>query len=148
MSEPFHNMPTPPGFMPGVFVAALASVALALVVLGVSRGVPLHSAWPLWSLIGAPVVEEIVFRAGLHESLLRAFDATAAPMPRWVANVVCAVTFASLHLLAYPGLTGLATFAPALAIGALYERQRRVWPCIALHALFNVIGLLLATVAH
>ena len=97
----------------------------------------------LWLLLVAPVLEEIVFRAGLQEELLRKGRLRAAA-GAVSANVFTALAFAAAHLALLPGhLAGL-TVLPALLIGAVYQRQRRLAPCIALHAFFNAIWLLWA----
>lgn len=89
-------------------------------------------------LILAPLAEEIVFRAGLQEALLR--HAVSA----WIANALTALAFAAAHLALRPGAAAALTVLPALACGYLYEQRRQVAPCVALHSLFNVIWLLAA----
>lgn len=105
----------------------------------------------LWLLWGAPLCEEIVFRAGLQEALLRRWPAAH---PAW-AIAVTALLFAAAHVGARLGASGAvgpgttwgaalvagATALPALALGVLYQRQRHWLPCAALHALFNLIWL-------
>ena len=81
----------------------------------------------------APVLEETVFRAGLQESLLRRGASGA------VSVLLTAGLFAAAHALLRPGPWAWATAAPALLLGGVYLRGRRLWPCIALHALFNAL---------
>jgi membrane protease YdiL (CAAX protease family) len=90
-------------------------------------------------LILAPLIEEILFRSGLQETLLRL---GARRGVTGLANVATAVAFAFAHLILRPDLWAGLTVIPALACGALYEQRRRVAPCIALHALFNAVWLL------
>lgn len=97
----------------------------------------------LWLVLVAPVLEEIVFRAGLQEELLRNARLRAAA-GAFSANVFTAAAFAAVHLALQPGLLAGLTVLPALLIGALYQRQRRLAPCIALHAFFNAVWLLWA----
>ena len=92
-------------------------------------------------LVLSPVVEEIVFRAGLQEALLRRAG-TAAARRTWPANAITALAFATAHLLLRPGITAALTLLPALACGHLYAQRRQIAPCIALHALFNAAWLL------
>jgi membrane protease YdiL (CAAX protease family) len=93
--------------------------------------------WPLaWLILGAPLVEEVIFRLGLQESLLRRLPARHA----WAANLLTALAFAGAHLLVRPGWLAAATLLPALAIGWTYGRQRRLAPCVLWHALFNLAG--------
>jgi membrane protease YdiL (CAAX protease family) len=87
-------------------------------------------------LVAAAVLEEIVFRAGLQTQLMRRFSMRSA-------NVLTALAFAVAHLLVRPSLLSALTFFPAMAIGFLFERQRRVLPCIALHTAFNATWLAL-----
>ena len=88
-------------------------------------------------LLIAPVAEEIVFRAGLQESLGRRLSAHAGAAP--LANALTACAFAVAHLLTRPGLLAALTVLPALLVGRVYQVQRRLAPCIALHAVFNAI---------
>jgi membrane protease YdiL (CAAX protease family) len=97
----------------------------------------------LWLVLVAPVLEEIVFRAGLQEELLRNARLRAAA-GAFSANVFTAMAFAAVHLALQPGFLAGLTVLPALLIGALYQRQRRLAPCIALHAFFNAVWLLWA----
>ncbi|HSV69840.1 MAG TPA: JDVT-CTERM system glutamic-type intramembrane protease [Methylibium sp.] len=88
------------------------------------------------TLAVAPLLEEIVFRLGLHDALLKRWG------PGWRANAAVALAFGVAHaLLRSPGL-GLGVLLPALVIGGVYERWRRLWPCVLLHAAFNGIWLL------
>lgn len=98
-------------------------------------------------VVVAPVLEEIVFRAGLQEELLRHAHPRAA-LGSLSANVLTALAFAAAHMALHPGLLAGLTVLPALLIGAVYQRQRRLAPCIALHALFNAIWLLGAGVPN
>ncbi len=94
-------------------------------------------------LVLAPVLEETVFRAGLQEQLLQHRSPRPA-LGALRANLLTALAFAAAHVLLHPGLLACLTFFPALLVGALYQRQRRLAPCIALHAAFNVIWLVWA----
>jgi membrane protease YdiL (CAAX protease family) len=86
-------------------------------------------------LVIAPLAEEIVFRLGLQEALLRRGLAPLA------ANVLTAVAFALAHLPAHSWVWSMLTFAPALALGALYARKRQLAPCVVLHAAMNGVWL-------
>jgi uncharacterized protein len=78
-----------------------------------------------------PVVEEFLFR-GVGYSLLR-------PFGRLFAIVASAIAFAAAH-----GLVEAFPLLAAFALGLAYirERTRSVYPCIALHGLFNGIAML------
>ena len=87
-------------------------------------------------LILAPLTEEIVFRAGLQEALLR------RPGTAPYANGATALAFAAAHVALRPGLWSGLTLLPALLIGALYGRRCRLGGCVALHAALNAAWLL------
>ena len=79
-----------------------------------------------------PVVEELMFR-GAGYSLLARFGQA-------VAIVVVGVTFGLVHGLVY-GLAALTLFGIGLAW--LRAKTESVYPCIAVHALFNSIALVI-----
>lgn len=89
-------------------------------------------------------LEEVIFRAGLQEAMLRA----AWPLP--LCNVITALGFALAHGLTRSWLLAAAVLPTALLIGSLYGRQRRVWPCVMTHASLNLAwwGVLVAGVPH
>jgi membrane protease YdiL (CAAX protease family) len=103
---------------------------------------PFTPLTPLWlSLLWAPALEEVLFRLGLQESLLRRGCRPA------LTSALVALAFALAHL----GLRGLswpnaATFVPALGLGLLYARTRRVSDCILAHAACNAWWWLASTV--
>jgi membrane protease YdiL (CAAX protease family) len=101
---------------------------------------------PAFLLLFSPIVEEAVFRHGLHHWALRYRWLTVRRV-RWMpsgANTLVALCFAAAHLVRLPPLLAAATIVPALLIGLLYEHTRRLWPCVALHALFNLSWLALS----
>src|SRR5262245_14076653 len=81
----------------------------------------------------APIVEELMFR-GAGYSLLARFG-------RIVAIVVTGVSFGLIHGLV-EGLLILAAFGIGLAW--LRAKTASVYPCIAVHSLFNAIALVVA----
>jgi membrane protease YdiL (CAAX protease family) len=82
-------------------------------------------------LLLAPALEETVFRGGLQEAL-------SARLARpGLANAWTACAFGLAHAVAHGDVRALAVVVPAWLVGRLYERSRRLLPCIALHALFN-----------
>jgi membrane protease YdiL (CAAX protease family) len=97
-------------------------------------------SWPaLWLVVGAPVVEEVIFRLGLQQELLQRLQPDSA----WLANGITALVFSVAHALSHSPVMAMLTLLPALFIGNFYQRSRRLAPCIALHAFFNVIWLAL-----
>ncbi len=89
-------------------------------------------------LLFSPVVEEIIFRRGLQELLL------SRRWSGWQANLVVAATFALAHWALRGSLEAVAVVLPAILVGALYERWRRLAPCVLAHALMNGVWLLAA----
>jgi len=89
-------------------------------------------------------LEELVFRAGLQEALLRA----AYPLP--LCNVITAICFAVAHGLTRSWVIAAAVIPTALLIGWMYGRQRRLWPCVLTHASLNLAwwGVLVTGVPH
>jgi membrane protease YdiL (CAAX protease family) len=122
--------------------ACRATAALGVVLAGVATA---PAAW-VALLVIAPVLEEIVFRAGLQEQLLRRLQAKHAA-DAFAANALTAFAFAAAHLAVHASVLAALTAVPALLIGHVYQQQRRLAPCIALHALFNAIWLLWAGAA-
>lgn len=110
-----------------LFALLLGALALALVADG--TGVGAHRAWLLLAI--APIVEELVFRTGLQESLLRR-GLTARASAAWTA-----IAFAAAHAAFRGDPAAAVVVVPALAIGALYARGRSVAACIVLHAAMN-----------
>ena len=86
-------------------------------------------------LLAAPVLEEAVFRAGLHEALLR--HGAAA----WATNVLTAGAFGFAHVALRADAAAWVVVVPALVIGAVYIRWRRLRWCVALHAAMNAVWL-------
>jgi membrane protease YdiL (CAAX protease family) len=80
-----------------------------------------------------PVVEELMFR-GAGYSLLARFG-------QLVAILVVGVTFGLVHGLVY-GLAALTVFGIGLAW--LRAKTESVYPCIAIHCLFNTVALVAA----
>ena len=118
-----------------------SSVCLGALVWLIARQPLVMPSWSaVWLLAGAPVVEEVIFRLGLQQELLTRLRSPAE------ANAVTALIFAMAHGLSQDTVQSLLTLLPALAIGSVYQRARRVAPCIALHAAFNAIWLALPAI--
>jgi membrane protease YdiL (CAAX protease family) len=83
-----------------------------------------------------PVVEELMFRGAGYSLLVRFGQA--------VAIVVVGVTFGLVHGLVY-GLAALTLFGIGLAW--LRAKTESVYPCIAIHCLFNTVALVVAVTA-
>lgn len=132
---------SPRAGMPGglAWPAGMAALLMLLAVVAAAAPGGVSAGRVVVLLLVAPLAEEIVFRAGLHEALLR-----RAVQPQ-VANGVTALAFALVHLAARGDGVALAVALPALLIGAVYQRTRRVRDCVILHAAMNALWLLAGT---
>jgi membrane protease YdiL (CAAX protease family) len=167
-SRPERGRPSAPAGGPGIFVSGAATFLISLPLLLLSAklsemavkalGLPTErqsligmfanadSPLLLAIMIGlavvvAPLTEELVFRAGLFRYL-------RSRIPRWLALVVSAVLFASLHVnWASPQLEGLTSFVPLAVLAVMfslgYERTGKIGTAIVAHALFNLNTILL-----
>jgi uncharacterized protein len=93
-------------------------------------------------LFWGPIVEEIVFRAGLQRRLMGYFHNA------WMANGITSVAFALIHYLLAGNLANLAVFIPSLAFGWLYQQTGKLHWAIALHVGFNLLFLLMMCAFH
>lgn len=106
-------------------------------------------------LVIAPCIEELFFRGVVHAALLRCgrrgqrarpgplgLQARSIQVHPVVANVLTALCFGVAHLATAPWFHALAVVAPALLIGWVYERSRKVWMCVALHSFCNLLWIL------
>ena len=89
-----------------------------------------------WERIGvllllSPLFEEAVFRAGLQEWLLR------RGLTAHRANLSAAFAFGSLHALVRLQWMAFAVAVPALLVGGVYGRWRRLRWCVLAHAGMN-----------
>jgi membrane protease YdiL (CAAX protease family) len=85
-------------------------------------------------VVGAPIVEELVYRGMLQHSLSRVLGGVAGLL-------VAAAWFALIHLtpVEYPGL-----FVAGLVFGGCFLVTGRIGPAIAAHLAFNATGVLMA----
>ena len=86
-------------------------------------------------VIGAPFVEELVYRGFIHGTLRSTMNSA-------VALVVAAMWFTAIHLapVEYPGL-----FAFALVLGLSFHVTKRLGMPIVAHMAFNATGLILVS---
>jgi membrane protease YdiL (CAAX protease family) len=84
-------------------------------------------------LLWGPVVEELVFRAGLQKWLTHRLSSG------WLANSITSFLFAGVHY----ALSGLpATWlviVPSIVLGWVYSKTNSLALVIALHASFNLV---------
>ncbi|MES1926294.1 JDVT-CTERM system glutamic-type intramembrane protease [Salinisphaera sp. T31B1] len=129
---------------------ALAAALPAVALIAATPAARLALHWPglqaLWLMAGLmPVLEEVVFRFGLHDCLAARWSARVGPLT--LANAITAVVFGMCHLWTHPPAWALATVLPALVFGWAYERHRRLAAPVLLHAGYNAVYLCLLTVA-
>ena len=100
-----------------------------------------HGAWFIVLfvvvVVGAPLVEELVYRGFIQSGLQSQIGST------W-ALIITAAWFTVVHLepIEFPGL-----FAIALVLGVCYRRTQRVGLSMVTHLAFNATGLLLVTLS-
>ncbi len=87
-------------------------------------------------LVWGPIAEELVFRAGLQNWLMRHFN---RPL---IANGVTSFLFALGHYVVAGELLMWLTLLPSLVLGWAYAKTRSVGFVICLHAVLNMIFLL------
>lgn len=99
-------------------------------------------------LLALAALEEVIFRSGIQESLLlkgikqEAWRRRIGPIS--LSNFLTALLFVMANGMLRSWAIAAFAFPEALALGWLYERYRRLWPCIAAHAVVNTLWLLLA----
>lgn len=91
------------------------------------------------AVIGAAVVEELIFRAFVQTALLRMMGSA------WLAVLITSVVFALVHRVgaAVPWHAIPALFVLSMAIGVAYERFKGLGVPMAMHAGFNAINIAL-----
>jgi membrane protease YdiL (CAAX protease family) len=89
-------------------------------------------------VVGAPFIEELVYRGLVQQGLANSLGATRA----WL---IAAVLFAAIHLqpIEFPGL-----LAFALVLGWCYRSTSRLGLCIVTHMSFNATGLLVVSMLN
>ncbi len=91
------------------------------------------------AVIGAPIVEELVYRVFLQSAMLKLFKSA------WVSIILSALIFAAMHRVAaeeaarVPWHALIPLFALGVTMGVAYERTRRVGVPIAMHMCFNAL---------
>lgn len=103
-------------------------------------------AWAMvaGAVIGAPFVEELIYRVFLQGALLKI---TRSP---WIAILITSIGFALMHRMGanpVPWHALLPIFAVGIACGVGYERTKRVGVPITIHLCFNALNVILALVA-
>jgi membrane protease YdiL (CAAX protease family) len=113
------------------------AVALSLAVAAVAVALD-SDGKALWLLVAAPWLEEVVCRWGVQDGAERIGLDPAS------AAAASALVFAVLHGLSRSWWLAGAVLLPALWLAFLYRHRRRLLPCVAWHAGFNAIWLVIA----
>lgn len=107
-------------------------------------------------LIGAPVLEELVYRGFIQTAVRRAIlwghasrpHASTTPPPRrraaWTAILITSTLFALMHWSIVEPHALVTLFVLSIAFGITYERTQRLTAPIVMHLLFNAANLGLA----
>ncbi|MBC02872.1 MAG: hypothetical protein CMJ34_06170 [Phycisphaerae bacterium] len=107
-----------------------------------STGTPAWWLMATAAVIGAPFIEEVVYRGFLQQSIRK-----VGLGPIW-ASILVGGFFALMHVSALPADTRIAGLSGLLVLGVglglLREWTGRLDACILVHAIFNVFNLLLA----
>ena len=92
-------------------------------------------------LVVAPLLEELLFRGGVQEVLLRRGVRPLA------ANLVATLAFAVSHGVMRSWPLAVAVVLPSIALGLVYQRNRRVTPVVALHSAMNLLWVAISLVS-
>jgi membrane protease YdiL (CAAX protease family) len=82
-----------------------------------------------------PLLEEIIFRAGL----LRWADGHWPQWRGWRTNLGVSILFGAAHLWSWPWTHAVAVVIPSLALGWLMQRFGRLSICVVTHSVFNAM---------
>ena len=107
----------------------------------------------LWGMllavvVGAPLVEELIFRVFVQAAMIKLLKSP------WVGIMVTALGFALIHRLHGPGAAPVPwhalvpIFVLGVANGVGYERTKRVGVPITMHICFNAFNIIVALVSH
>ncbi len=94
------------------------------------------------AVIGAPVIEEILYRGFLQQAFRR------VGVGPWPAILLTSGIFALMHYSVLPPDSAISAMTAllilAIALGMIRERTGLIAPCIIAHAMFNALNLGLA----
>lgn len=104
----------------------------------VNSGEPWRWGLVAGAVLGAPVVEEVLYRGLLQGALVRGLG------PGWPAATVTATLFALVHVGSVPPHALATLFTLGLALGVLTLRSGRLLPAMVAHAAFNAVNIAIA----
>lgn len=90
-------------------------------------------------LLLAPILEELVVRAGLQQYLIGRFYQSGS-YAKLMPVLISATAFSALHMASGWGVV-LAVFLPGLLLAMMYQATRDWRLCALIHAVFNGMAL-------
>ena len=127
-----------------IWVGAPSVAWLAHTLLGLSMAPKDVPTW-IWTFGTAPLLEELAFRPLLQRGIQQRIPAwlesvmgakTLAPPAGHIANFLVGFAFVAAHA-PQQGWSAMWWILPSMAIGEVWRRRQRFWPCVLLHAWFN-----------
>ncbi|HMN40633.1 MAG TPA: type II CAAX endopeptidase family protein [Phycisphaerales bacterium] len=96
------------------------------------------------AVLGAPLVEEVIYRAFLQSCLLNTLERT------WPAIIGTSAIFAAMHTLGggVPAHALPSLFVLSMAMGIAFERTRSIAVPMTMHVLFNLGNIVVAVLTH
>jgi len=91
-------------------------------------------------VLGAPFIEEVLYRVLLQDAFIRAFGRP------WPGIMLASGIFTLMHVPAVHWTALLPLFLFSVAVGVVYERTGRLRSIVLMHATFNLFNLILARV--
>ncbi|MDX2118425.1 MAG: CPBP family intramembrane glutamic endopeptidase [Planctomycetota bacterium] len=90
------------------------------------------------AILGAPIVEEILYRGMLQSAVLRVTGGA------WSAIIITSVAFAAMHYSVVPPHVLPVLFVLSVGLGATLERTKRLGASIVVHVAYNALNIALA----
>ena len=84
-----------------------------------------------------PIVEELVFRGLIQESLAKTSLGRLSIYCLSLPNIVTSIIFTGFHFLAHSPAWAMSVIVPSLVFGYFRDRYNHVVPAICLHAFYN-----------
>ena len=121
--------------IPCVFIVNIICRILGIVHEGITAEILFGNNWWFYLfqlLIFAPIVEEFLFRKLVIERLVFLGEVPTV--------IISSLFFALPHIYSQGIPLFFGTFALAMVLGYVRVKTGKLWPCILLHALFNLYG--------
>ena len=128
----------------GQFYLALLAGLIVLVVIylfiPITSNVLRTGQWGLLLslFLWQPFGEELLFRGIVQGQLAQTSWGQYSWFKISTANLLTSLVFVALHLVYHPTLWAAAIFFPSLVFGYFRERHQNLYPAFALHSLYNL----------